>query len=103
MAEAVRKLPNGPELPEDARRYGVQATTAAEHKSYDEAVALFTQSLEEAPWWAEGHFNRALLLANQTRYQEAITSIKQFLILAPNAPDARAAQDKIYQWELEKK
>ena len=103
VAEAVRKLPNRPELPEDARRYGVQATTAAEHKSYDEAVALFTQSLEEAPWWAEGHFNRALLLANQTRYQEAITSMKQFLILAPNAPDARAAQDKIYQWELEKK
>lgn len=103
VAEAVRKLPNKPELPEEARRYGVQANTAAERKSYDEAVALFTQSLEAAPWWAEGHFNRALLLANQNRYQEAVTSMKQFLILAPNAPDARASQDKIYQWELDKK
>lgn len=103
VAEAVRKLPNKPELPEDARRYGVQANTAAERKSYDEAVALFTQSLEEAPWWAEGHFNRALLLANQNRYQEAVTSMKQFLMLAPNAPDARASQDKIYEWELKAK
>jgi Flp pilus assembly protein TadD len=103
VAEAVRKLPNKPELPEDARRYGVQANLAAERKNYDEAVALFTQSLEAAPWWAEGHFNRALLLANQNRFQEAVTSMKQFLLLEPNAPDARASQDKIYQWELDKK
>ncbi len=103
VSEVVRKLPNRPELPEDARRYGVQATTAAERKSYDEAIALFAKSLEAAPWWAEGHFNRALLLANQNRYQEAVTSMKQFLILAPNAPDARAAQDKIYEWELKAK
>lgn len=26
--------------------------------------------------------------------------MKQFLVLAPNAPDARAAQNKIYEWEL---
>jgi tetratricopeptide (TPR) repeat protein len=103
VAEVMRKLPNRPELPEDARRYGVQATTAAENKSYDEAIALLTKSLGVAPWWAEGHFNRALLLSNQNRYQEAVTSMKQFLMLAPNAPDARAAQDKIYEWELKAK
>lgn len=103
VAEAVRKLPSRPELPEDARRYGVQANTAAGRKSYDEAIALFAKSLEAAPWWAEGHFNRALLLAEQNRSQEAVTSMKQFLMLAPNAPDARAAQDKIYEWELKAK
>jgi tetratricopeptide (TPR) repeat protein len=103
VAEAVRKLPNKPELPEDARRYGVQAATAAEHKSYDEAIILLAKSLEVAPWWAEGHFNRALLLADQNRYQEAVTSMKQFLILTPNAPDARASQDKVYEWELKAK
>ncbi|MBI5854351.1 MAG: hypothetical protein HZB35_03810, partial [Nitrospirae bacterium] len=103
VAEVVRKLPNRPELPEDSRRYAVQANRAAERKSYDEAIALFTQGLEAAPWWAEGHFNRALLLANQNRSQEAATSMKQFLMLAPNAPDARAAQDKIYEWELKAK
>lgn len=103
VAEVLRKLPNWPELPEDARRYGVQATAATEHKSYDEAVALFAKSLEAAPWWAEGHFNRALLLSNQNRYQEAVTNMKQFLILTPNAPDARAAQDKIYEWEMQVK
>lgn len=103
VSEVVRKLPNRLELPEDARRYGVQANLAAERKNYDEAIALLTQSLEAAPWWAEGHFNRALLLANQNRNQEAATSMKQFLILAPNAPDGRAAQDKIYEWEMKVK
>lgn len=103
VAETIRKLPTKPELPEEARRYGVQATTAAEQKHYDEAIALFGHGLEAAPWWAEGHFNRALLLANQNRYQEAVTSMNQFLMLAPNAPDARAAQDKIYEWEFKAK
>jgi len=26
--------------------------------------------------------------------------MKKYLILYPDAPDARAAQDKIYEWEL---
>lgn len=103
VADTVRKLPTKPELPENARRYGVQATTQTEQKHYNEALALFSQSLEAAPWWAEGHFNRALLFANQERYQDAVASMNHFLILAPNAPDARAAQDKIYEWELKAK
>jgi len=103
VAEVVRKLPTRPELPEEARRYGVQAAALVEQKQYDAAIAAYDQSLEVVPWWAEGHFNRALLLANQNRYQEAVTSMKQFLVLAPNAPDARAAQDKVYEWELKAK
>lgn len=34
---------------------------------------------------------------------QAATSMKQFLVLAPNAPDAQAAQNKIYEWELSAK
>lgn len=103
VAQLARKQPAKPELPEEAMRYGVQATSLVEKKRYDEAIALFDQALELAPWWAESHFNKALVLANQNRNAEAATSMKQFLVLAPNAPDARAAQNKIYEWELEKK
>ncbi len=100
VAQLVRKQSVKPKLPEEARRYWAQAASFVETKRYGEAITLYDQVLERAPWWAEAHFNRALVLATQDRYQEAMTSMQQFLILAPNAPEARAAQDKIYQWEL---
>lgn len=103
VAQGVRKQPAKPELPEEARRYGVQATSFVEKKQYEEAINRYAQALAIAPWWAETHFNRALVLSYQDRYAEAITSMKNFLALAPNAPDARAAQDKIYEWELKVK
>ena len=103
VAEVVRKQPAKPELPEEARRYGVQATSFVGEKQYEEALSRYEQALAIAPWWAETHFNRALVLSYQDRHAEAITSMKQFLILAPTAVDARAAQDKIYEWELKVK
>ncbi|OGW47193.1 MAG: hypothetical protein A2V62_11810 [Nitrospirae bacterium RBG_19FT_COMBO_58_9] len=88
-------------LPEEARKFGVQATSLVEKKRYDEAIVLYGQALDVAPWWAEGHFNRSLVEASQNRYREAGASMKLFLMLAPQSPDARAAQDKLYEWELE--
>jgi len=32
-------------------------------------------------------------------YDEAIDHMKKYLTLVPNAPNTRAAQDKIYAWE----
>lgn len=88
-------------LPEEARKFGVQATSLAEKKRYDEAIDMYGQALDVAPWWAEGHFNRALMLADQNRFHEAIAWMKHFVLLAPDSVDARAAQDKLYEWELE--
>lgn len=88
-------------LPEEARKFGVQATSLVEKKRYDEAIVMYGQALDVAPWWAEGHFNRSLVEASQNRYREAVASMKLFLMLAPQSPDARAAQDKLYEWELE--
>jgi tetratricopeptide (TPR) repeat protein len=101
ISRLVRKVATKPVLPEEARKFGVQATSLVEKKRYDEAVALYQKALEIAPWWAEGHFNRALVLANQNRFPEAIAGMKNFVALAPDSADARAAQDKLYEWELE--
>ncbi|MBI5316077.1 MAG: hypothetical protein HZB34_08905 [Nitrospirae bacterium] len=103
IARLTRAQSDKAALPEEARRYGVQATSFVEKKRYDEALALYDQALELAPWWAEGHFNRALVAASQNRYHDAVASMRLFLVLASHSPDARAAQDKIYEWELEKK
>jgi len=101
IARVWQKMPGKPALPEEARRYGVQATSQADKKRYEEAIKLYEKALDIAPWWAEGHFNRALVLADQNRYAEAIASMKHFVILSPNSSEARAAQDKLYEWELE--
>ncbi len=94
-----RALAVKPQLPEAVRKFRVQAEFAAGQKRYDEAARFYGEGLKLAPWWAQGHFNRALLLAESNRFRDAATAMNKYIQLEPDAPDARAAQDKIYQWE----
>jgi len=90
-----------PVLPEEAWKYKVQADTTAGQKQYDDAIDLYGNALKVAPWWPEGHFNRALLMSNVQDYCSAVQEMKRYILLAPNAPDARKAQDQVYQWEVQ--
>lgn len=89
-----------PEFTEEARKYKVQAEFAEQEKRTDQAVELYGKALAIAPWWAEGHYKLALVLAETKQYRNAMIEMKRFLLLAPDAPEARSAQDKIYQWEI---
>jgi formylglycine-generating enzyme required for sulfatase activity len=88
-----------PGLPEEAHKFKVQAEFAVQEKQFDKAVELYGKALEIAPWWPEGHYNRAGILGETEKYRDAIREMKRYLLLVPDAPDARAAQDMIYQWE----
>lgn len=88
-----------PELPENARKFKVQAEGAVRDKDFAEALYLFGQALKISPWWPEGHYNRALVFGELKEYDTAIIEMKRYIALVPNAPKARAAQDKIYDWE----
>ena len=88
-----------PMLPEEARKYKVQAEGALNDKKFEEAAGLYGKALDIAPWWPEGHFNRAIVLAETRYFLGAIREMKRYLLLVPDAPDARTAQDKIYDWE----
>ncbi len=88
-----------PVMPEVARKYKVQAEFSVQEKRFDQAIELYGQSLEIAPWLAECHYALALVFAEKKQYRNAIREMKRDLLLAPEAPEARAAQDKIYQWE----
>jgi formylglycine-generating enzyme required for sulfatase activity len=88
-----------PVMPEVARKYKVQAEFAVQEKRFDQAVGLYGQALEIVPWLAEAHYGLALVLAEKKQYRDALREMKRYLLLAPDAPEARAAQDKIYQWE----
>jgi len=88
-----------PVMPEVAHKFKVQAEFAVQEKRLDKAIELYGKALEVVPWWPEGHYNLALVLGETRKYRDAMLEMKRYLLLAPDAPEARAAQDKIYQWE----
>lgn len=98
-ARNYRASATKPQLPEAARRFEVQAEGAIRDKDFDATADLYEQALGVAPWWPEGHFNRALVLSEVDDFPDAIVEMKRYLALVPEAPNARAAQDKIYDWE----
>lgn len=90
-----------PAVTEEMRKLKVQADFAAGKKLYAQAIDRYEEVLRAAPWWADAHFNRALMLGEAGRYAEAASQMGKYLALEPNAKDARAAQDRQYQWEGE--
>lgn len=102
-ARSYRTATVKPALPEEARKFKVQAEFAVGKKDFEGAASRYKEALAVAPWWPEGRFNRALILGELSRYHDAIKEMKKYLTLVPEAPNARAAQDKIYQWEGELK
>jgi tetratricopeptide (TPR) repeat protein len=99
MARNYRSTDPKPAIPEEVRKFQVQADFAIDMKRYKDAAGFYAEGIKLAPWWATGRFNRALLLAETGQYREAAGEMKRFLVLAPESPDARVAQDRIYQWE----
>ncbi len=53
--------------------------------------------------YPEAYFNMALLSAQGRRFPPAVRYMKQYLLLVPDAKDARSAQDKIYEWGISDK
>jgi tetratricopeptide (TPR) repeat protein len=97
--EPYRNARNRPPIPEDSRRLRVQAEDAIQQKDFFAAADLYRDALTSAPWWAEGYYNRAAILAEIGDYAAATREMKRYLLLEPRAPEARELQDRIYQWE----
>ncbi len=98
-AETYRAAAPKPGLPEEGRVFRVQAEDAVGRTRFQDAVDLYGKALKIAPWWPEGHFNQALILSESECHEEAIAEMERYLALVPDAPDARAARDRIYQWK----
>jgi tetratricopeptide (TPR) repeat protein len=88
-----------PAVREAARKYMVQAGTATDEKKYNEALKLWGKASSIAPYYPLADYNRALLWELLGNYEYAISNMKDYIKLSPDATDARSAQDKIYAWE----
>ena len=98
--DAIQRTPSdGRDRPEELRRYQVQVENALKENRGLDAVLIYREASAKVPAWPQGHFNLSLLYEGLELYPEAITEMRRYLYLLPGAPDARAAQDKIYEWE----
>jgi hypothetical protein len=89
------------EIKEEQRKYIVQANAANDAKDYNNALLLYRKAVDVDKFsYPDAYFNMALILSQLEYYYQAIYAMKEYLILAPEAEDARKAQDKIYEWEL---
>jgi tetratricopeptide (TPR) repeat protein len=101
-ATKYRELQEKPAVTEEQRKYIVQANSMNERKDYTNAIQLLRKVIQINPIsYPAAYYNLALISAQTRDYQYAIHNMEKYLLLVPDAPDARAAQDKIYEWEFE--
>lgn len=101
LAAQSRALKVKPSISEEQRKFIVQANVLTEQKMYENAIKLYNKVLEiDQTAYPAAYSNLALLSAQIQDFQAAIYHMKKYLLLEPEAPDARSSQDKIYEWEI---
>lgn len=98
-AKAWRENPQKPEMPEAADRERILAENAIREKDLNRAIAHYESGLLIFPMWPEAWFNMALIYGELQDYGNAANSMRRYLELMPNAPDAQAAREKLVIWE----
>ncbi len=108
LREKIIKLAQGvkprPAIPEEANRAFVKGNVfqkeAKDASGYDFAITAYREALRVAPWWGDAYFNLAVALEAAGKFDEAIASIKLYMISIPGAStEAREAQNRIYAIE----
>lgn len=85
--------------PDHFDKYRVLAEQSVNEKDYPTAVQHYEEGVAAYPLWAEGWFNAALIYAELEEYEYAANRMRHYLILMPDAPDAKAAREKLIVWE----
>lgn len=101
VAAEYRKLKVKPPVSEEQRKYVVQANSLNQQKMYVQAIELYKKATDlDQTAYPAAYSNLALLSAHIRKFDAAIYYMKKYLLLEPEAKDARGAQDKIYEWEI---
>ena len=101
LAVEYHALKTKPPVSEAQRRFIVQANAMNQQQDYGSSLAHYQKALDLQPLsYPAAYFNMALLSAQLGRFRQAIAYMKQYLLLEPEAKDARSSQDKIYEWEV---
>jgi tetratricopeptide (TPR) repeat protein len=89
---------------EEAQRHFDRGVAAVEMaKSPDDyaiSIKEFEQAKRLAPDWPDVYYNLGMVQEKAEKYSDAITSLKQYLRLAPNASDAATVKSLINKLEF---
>lgn len=66
---------------------------------YGNAIEEFEQSATLAPDWPDIYYNLGMIQEKAEKYNDAITNLRQYLLLAPNAGDAETVKSLINKLE----
>jgi tetratricopeptide (TPR) repeat protein len=95
-----------PTIPEKARKHAVWGETAAKNalnnRDFERVIDEYQKAIRLAPWWTDLYINTALIMEQVGRTDDAAKYLKLYLVAAPNAPDAKQVQTKIYELEYAK-
>ena len=100
MFSMVRRNPSLSEMPEDARKHALRSEVLVKEGNFEPAAAELEKAIQIAPYEAQLYSNSAFVNAELKIYPEAIRRMKIYLMAAPDAPDARTAEDEIIKWEF---
>ncbi|HEY6252036.1 MAG TPA: tetratricopeptide repeat protein [Candidatus Angelobacter sp.] len=98
-AAAWRALATKPSISEEVYKDRLLAEDALKNKDLNSAAFYYETGVTSDPTWAQGWYNVALVYAELGDYFEAARCMKRYVILIPDAQDARAAKDNIILWE----
>lgn len=87
-----------PPMPEEAREHEVLAENAYRESDFDKSLDEYTAALKVYPCWPEGWHQRGLIQGQQRYYMGAVNSLRHYLELTPDAPDAKDLRDKLIIW-----
>jgi len=90
-------------ITDEARRYFDRGTEAMEMAKsaadYDQAIMEFKRAAGLAPEWSELYRQLAAAQEKAGKYGDAMTSLKQYLRLSPNASDAEMVRSLVNKLE----
>lgn len=103
IISVAQKTVPGPTVPEEAKRFSVRGTVAIKgargQTDFEEAAKEFGKATRAAPWWADAYFNQGVAYEKAGKYDDAIRSLKLYLLAAPRANDAEKVRAQVYALE----
>lgn len=100
IASLIKKNPYLTEIPEEARKFALRGEGMLKDGKFEEALREYKKAINIAPYVAVLYRSVSLIYGELKDYTSAINYMNIYLELMPDAPDARAVKDQIYNWEF---
>lgn len=100
MSNVLKNNPLLAEVSEEARKHALRAELLIKEGNFSQAVIEYKKAIQIAPYVPKLYYNCAQVCAEIKNYSDAIRSMKTYLIVAADAPDARKVKDDIIMWEF---